>query len=135
MLGKLAFFPRPKGLGGFICIDGKLNTDVGRTLGAVAELAVFAGLRVVSGKILDGVLHPAALVEIADEQVVTGAVLDMPCFGLGQLHRGEAAPVAGGGGQRTQGACGKGALVVAAHVCDGVGGAVVTLHDVANFQI
>ncbi len=121
-------------MGIVLCFGRTVHAEIIQFVTAVKNIDLAHGTAGRGRKVLNGVLHSAALIEIADKQIISGAVPDVPRFGFWQLHRGKAASVAGGGGQRTQRARRKGAAVIPSHVRDGVGGAVVALHGAAHFQ-
>ena len=124
--------PGPETGDRFTLRHGQLDVEPGGSVAAADGLPVLPGGGVGPHGVVQGVQHPAGLVEVADEEVVHALHVEVPGLGFGQLRLVELGPVAGGGGQLAHRAAGEVVFVIPAHVRDGVAGAVVTEDDVAR---
>lgn len=66
--------------------------------------------------VVEAVEHPAGLVQVTDEEVVSIGIVEPPDFSLGPLRLTESAPVAGGFRKGTRRSVREVVLVVADHI-------------------
>ena len=117
--------PRPEGFCAALVRNGELNAGHRRSVAPQLQPSVFPRLRVAADGVVERVLHPARLIEIADEKAVLAAALDTLCVCPRQCERRELRPVAGGGRERPL-------VLIEGQVRDCVGCAVVAEDFVAR---
>ena len=89
---------------------------------------------ILAHSIVEAVEHPAGLVQVADEEVVSVGIVEPPDFGLGQFRLVELAPVAGGFWKGFRRSIREVAFVVPTDVRDGVVGAIIATDHIVPLR-
>ena len=124
--------PGPEGGADHIVRQGQVDVDPRCSISPHSRTAALHDPVILAHSVVETVEHPARLIQVANEDVITVRIVEPPDFRLWQFRLVELASIAGRFRQGTHRAISEVVLIVSAYICDDVVGSIVAADHIAH---